>query len=347
MQVTRGLQAAWRRRELAGDHRAGAWARSRAREAQLRVIRRTWQLLLAIALGSGALGGVCLWAIPNVVVRSYAAGLLTATILGTLAYQVTQMAGTSAIAMGEIAEQWTAQELRKLKRQGWCVVNHLLLRAWDVDHVLVGPGGVYAVETKWSATPWELDPPEKRVISAARQASGNARDLSLWQPIKATGAPPARAVVILWGLGSGKPDAPQQTCLDDVEVLTGRAIDSWRASLPVNRLASSQVEACWQALAVQAQRRDLHESAPPASVWTLAIRYLTAFAAGLIAFVVTADLLTFVGTCAWWPVVYAITTAAGVVAVRVPVLRPYSVGWLIGVGATLVAAVAIILSRVA
>lgn len=346
MQVTRGLQLAWRRRELSGDQRAGAWARRRSRDAYVRVIRRTWKVFLVVGLGSAALGGACLWLISNVVARSYAAGLLTATILGTLAYQVTQMAGTSAVAMGEIAEQWTAQELRKLRRHGWRVVNHVLLRTWDIDHVLVGPGGVFAVETKWSAQPWELKPPGSGVARAVWQVSGNARDLSLWQPIKAAGAGPARGVVVLWGPPVQDGVNAERARLDDVEVVTGRAIDEWRTSLPSSGLTESQVEACWGALESQVRLRDSLGGAPPDSVWTIVIRYLTALAAALVAFVATADLLTLVNSYEWWPVVYAVTTGIGAAGMRLRVLRPYAVGWLVGVGTTAVAAVAIIISRV-
>lgn len=50
------------------------------------------------------------------------------------------------------------------------------LRRWDIDHVLVGPGGVVAVETKWQGRGWALDPPEDRVLGAAQQAESNARE---------------------------------------------------------------------------------------------------------------------------------------------------------------------------
>jgi hypothetical protein len=302
---------------------------------------------MAVAIGIGALGGLALWAVPNVIVRSYAAGLLTATVLGILMYQVTQMAGTGAIAMGEIAEQWTAQELRKLRRKGWRVVNHFMLRAWDIDHVLVGPGGVFAIETKWSAQPWELNPMDRRISSAIRQVSANAKDLSLWQPLKAAGGVAAQGVVILWGGRVDGPEGRGPLRLHDVEILTGRTIEQWRESLPSDKLNDTQVEDCWRALEAQVRVRDRLGGLPPDSVWTLSIRYLTAFAAALISFVVTADLLTLVDSYAWWPVVYGATLTAGLAGRRVSVLRPYASGWLAGVGATFVAAVAIIMSRVA
>ncbi len=67
------------------------------------------------------------------------------------------------------------------------MVNQLALRPWDIDHVLIGPGGAVVVETKWSANPWVLDPPDERVRRAVRQAQGNARDLRLWGRSRAQG----------------------------------------------------------------------------------------------------------------------------------------------------------------
>lgn len=263
MQVSRGLQAAWRRRELAGDHRAGTWTRRRARKAHLRVIRRTWKLLLLIGVGAGVLSGACLWFIPNTVVRSYCAGLLTAGIIGALAFQVTQMAGTSGIAMGEIAEQWTAQELRKLRRKGWRVVNHLMLRAWDIDHVLVGPGGIFAVETKWSAQPWKLDPLDDRILAATRQVTGNARDLSLWHPLKAACGQSARGVVVVWGHAADGQTVDKPLRSGEVEIVTAKTIELWCNSLPATGLTESQVDACWRALEDQVRVRDRLADPPP------------------------------------------------------------------------------------
>lgn len=63
------------------------------------------------------------------------------------------LSGTAPLMMGELAEQWTAQELRPLTKHGWRLVNHFGLGYGGQDHVLVGPGGVVLLETKSSATP--------------------------------------------------------------------------------------------------------------------------------------------------------------------------------------------------
>jgi hypothetical protein len=72
--------------------------------------------------------------------------------------------------MGDVGKQLAAGELRKLRRHEWRNVNHVTLRrARDVDHVLVGLGGPFAVETKWSATPWSQKPIHGRILDATAQ----------------------------------------------------------------------------------------------------------------------------------------------------------------------------------
>ncbi len=58
--------------------------------------------------------------------------------------------------MAELAEQWTAQELRPLREHGWKLVNHVGLGPGDQDHVVVGPGAVVLIETKWAALRYEV-----------------------------------------------------------------------------------------------------------------------------------------------------------------------------------------------
>ena len=48
------------------------------------------------------------------------------------------------------AEQWTENEIRKLRRSGWQVVSNIPFEHCDVDHVAIGPAGVVVLETKWT-----------------------------------------------------------------------------------------------------------------------------------------------------------------------------------------------------
>jgi hypothetical protein len=85
---------------------------------------------------------------------------------------VNQMTGTASLDIGALAETWTASELRPLRRNGWRIANHLLLRFGDIDHLLVDPNGVLIIETKWSAYEWA--PGTDRFQQAIRQVKGRA-----------------------------------------------------------------------------------------------------------------------------------------------------------------------------
>lgn len=46
------------------------------------------------------------------------------------------------------SEQKTAKRLKQLEREGWVVINDLRRGKGNVDHLIVGPGGVFVLDTK-------------------------------------------------------------------------------------------------------------------------------------------------------------------------------------------------------
>lgn len=54
-----------------------------------------------------------------------------------------------ALRRGQEGEQATAQLLSPLLAQGWIMLHDLPMKRGNIDHVLVGPTGVYALETKY------------------------------------------------------------------------------------------------------------------------------------------------------------------------------------------------------
>jgi len=158
---------------------------------------------------------------------------------------VVQVTGTAPTMMGDLGEQFTAAELRTLSRSGWSVVNHVLLQTRDIDHVLVGPGGVIAVETKWSSLPWTVDPPENRIRDAVESIRAHARQLTLWHSLKSLGVGQVRPVLILWG---ARADEIPLTLADGVPVAGGPAARAWLATLGSDALTDEQVRRAWEAL---------------------------------------------------------------------------------------------------
>lgn len=59
---------------------------------------------------------------------------------------------------GVEGERAVARVLEGLRDAGWFVFHDVFPRegeAWNIDHILVGPGGIFAVETKWKGKPAE------------------------------------------------------------------------------------------------------------------------------------------------------------------------------------------------
>jgi len=277
-----------------------------------------------------ALGSLALWFMPDGQFRAFCAGLVIAGDLGAVAFWVAQATGTASTMMGDLAEQWTASELRKLRRRGWRVLNHVMLKQRDIDHVLIGPGGVYAVETKWGADPWEISGPGGRVIKTAQQATDNAHDLWLW--LKSYGVETVHPVVILWGA----PDATgaDRTRCGDAAVLHGHAADEWRRSLAQEGLAGSVTSQVWQELDKHVRRRDVRdaesEQVPP-SLYEYTMLGLAMFLAAVVAVVAVGEGITHTHHTAVWVAVFAAALLVGVAGARLRRLRLLALGWIAGV----------------
>ena len=245
--------------------------------------------------------------------------------------------------MGDLGEQWTASELRKLRGKGWLVVNHVLLRRWDIDHVLVGPGGAYAVETKWSAQTWRINPSDPDVRDAVDQARQNAHDLVIWSDFKrAVGE--VRPLVVLWG--EAHDDSPDISLVDGVTVVRGRALDVWRDSLFGNRLTADQVDAAWVLLDSKVRQRDpIEDATPPPSVGRLAATLSLAVVTAFVALYVAAELMTSTGSTVWAALASVGLGGLAVPAYRWKQTRYLALGWGTGMFAGL--AVIIIATAIA
>ena len=86
--------------------------------------------------------------------KAYMYGFISATVLATLAWMIHVLSGAHSWSMGKLGEEATAQAVTswKQRRKGWRLINGIYLAGHgDIDHVLVGPGGVFVIESKWTA----------------------------------------------------------------------------------------------------------------------------------------------------------------------------------------------------
>lgn len=155
--------------------------------------------------------------------------------------------GAGAGTPGDLALQLTATELGKLRPQGWVLVNRVTLTRPDIDHVLIGPGGVIAIESEWATREWtsgctELD-------SAARRARRNALRLTLWHDLRPAEVGAVASAVVLWGPGGHALKAPFD--ISGTTIVPGHCVARWRTLLADDHLTDSQVQSTWRALSAR------------------------------------------------------------------------------------------------
>ncbi len=279
--------------------------------------------------------------IPSPFLRGFAAGASAAGLVGAVASFVVQATGTAGQLMGDLAEQWTASELRQLRRRGWKLMNHFALREFeDMDHVVVGPGGIFVVETKWSSNGWQLRPPSRAVAEAADQVAENARLLATWHGVKTVGRPAVHGLVVLWG--PIQEDQRGVVSLDGVTVVHGRDIATWRAAIAQDVLSAQEVRDLWSALETHAIRRDglpNERERVPASLFEMATRLLLLVAVGAGGFVASAQVLAVTHHLVTWVAATVALTGAGLVLrYLIDPLRFVGLAWATGCGATLLLA---------
>lgn len=324
-----------RMRALASDARAGSWARGKARVVQREYLRERWRVYATFVTGLLTITLVVAALMPTGFLRGLVAGAFLVAGPALLWSWTIQVTGTAPVMMGDMAEQWSAGELRKLRKRGWWVVNHFVLAKDDIDHVLVGPGGAYAVETKWSATSWDSEFGRSRLRDAVRQAKANARRLQLWHPFMSRRLQ-VEPLVVVWGGGVRDSVASEPIShVDGVTVLAGRALPSWVADRHAAVLQEEEVADLWTALDAQVARRDPVDALArpvPASVGELLTRAGATFAFAAFGVLFLGQLIRLVET--WW-----LASAIGVVSVvpamlliRGSIARPAAWGWLVGVG---------------
>lgn len=229
--------------------------------------------------------------IRNTFARGVVTGALLTGTVGFLSFLVVQVTGTGPTMMGDLAERWTADALRHLRRQGWQVANHVVLAKGDIDHVVIGAAGAFVVETKWRGGGWREPAAEPWLERACLQIADQARRLRLWTKFCQLDIP-VNAVVVTWGWDglsdSGMVGEEEYAVrrIGDVDVVSGYHLERWFAEHSDPLLTTEQVLAGWELIAESVARRDAYEAdwqPMPASIGLLAARL-----GGLLAVVVVA-----------------------------------------------------------
>ena len=279
------IQLDRRAARLASDRRAGTFARRKARTLQRAYLRKHWwRLLLVYLLTLGAAISPTLLFVDNQLLAGYAIGTAATGIAAALLIAMIIQTGTGPTMAGEWAELWTAQALRPLSSAGYHLINHVQVDDYgDVDHVLLGPQGIYLIETKWSATAWELTNPVLQ--GAVRRMHFKAREVRR----QLSDLPPAAVVpvVALWGQAAAA--ASTGTGVHklkdfDSNVMAGMQLERWLLGRGRGALTPELTERARAHFVSLAHEGDLAEAPVPVSMERMFWSAVAVIAAGLVSF---------------------------------------------------------------
>ena len=177
-------------------------------------------LSLALFTGAAAL-------ISNTFIAGCIVGVGLAGTAAPAHMWVTQATGTSPQIMGDLAEQWTASELRRLRpRNGWRLINHFGLRPGDIDHLADRTRRSRRDRDQMERDNLDHRPARQRIITAIDQIATDARSIG------ARG--PNSPLSIRWcSCGEHKPTSSQPFPASTArQVVAGPHADEWRPGFP-------------------------------------------------------------------------------------------------------------------
>lgn len=309
-----------------GPERAGEWARRKAQRQRLETVTENWRFLSA-ALVCGLAATVLTVFLPAWL-RQFAAGAWVTAVIAAIAFVVYQSSATMYLDFGAEAERWTAKALEPLQAGGWRIMNRVEFRNYDVDHILVGPGGIWVVETKWTGDDRNLDEKSLKVREAVQQVEGNARTVGNWLK-SLSGSSEVRTAVVYWGPRLDPDLKTGSRLISKTIVLAGINIDSLVTSQG-DRLAPDAIEQCFARLSeyVTRQSNAQGDERPGFTeiVFTLGVSLL----AGLLAFVLASYLLSKIGMPLYWLVAIGFAAGGWTACWRLPNYRSIALAFLTG-----------------
>jgi hypothetical protein len=195
------------------------------------------------------------------------AGLMVGVTASLIGWLVVEASGARSYAVGALAEEWTADELASLGSE-WQRVHCVPFGAlFDVDHVLLGPSGVFAVETKFTSSPWTFDDQrsgmERRALYSARRGATKIRNV-----LHGEGRPEVSPILVVWGPGAR--GLPGFQYAGRVLVCNGHASKEWRRHLRGGEvvLTQDQVRAMVRAVEEHIARTERSQNNRPRVVTT-------------------------------------------------------------------------------
>jgi hypothetical protein len=145
----------------------------------------------------------------------------------------------------------TSSALHRLPQPPWRVVYEIAPSALGgIDHVLIGPGGIFAVITEVAPLP-TIDDAGDPVRSMAEAAVARA---DLDDSLRRCAMESTARLAVHWGRSND-----DETCVELAHgalAVSGQRLAEWLATLPADRLTPAQVDLAWQTVVTAIGRPD-------------------------------------------------------------------------------------------
>jgi len=149
----------------------------------------------------------------------------------------------------------TSNALRQLGSPPWRIVHEIAAdRLGGIEHVLLGPAGIFAVRTSMDPLPPDVEPAvaaDPHAIGDAAVARGQLDDA-----LRRCATSSTALVTVHWGVDPGGERGPGVDLVPGSIAVDGRAIDRWAAELPVDTLTPAQIDLAWQTVVTAIGRPD-------------------------------------------------------------------------------------------
>jgi hypothetical protein len=213
----------------AGGSAHAQWRRLRAAEWAVWTRSLPWRVaaVLGIGAGGGLLGSLVAPRLSLMI-----GGL--ATVMAGWALRFRPSPDAVAWRRGAAGERRTARLLEPLERQGWAVLHDLAIPGSqaNIDHLVIGPAGVYVIDSKQYRGRLQLDP-SGRLWHGRYPLAPVLRAVSFEADQAAQVLPdPGVAVVPIMAI-HGVPVPWGKVVTDGVPVVSARRLPSMLRALPV------------------------------------------------------------------------------------------------------------------
>jgi hypothetical protein len=200
------------------------FAGEQAYVANAKSIGLRWRAYLGLAAVPLVLVAVA-FATPSFPFKDLCVGFAVGGVVMTLALSAANF--DSRPMCGHLAETFSLESLRKVS--GWTVIENLPFDGVDVDHVVITPSGVLAVETKYFGPLIRGSQAERdRVAQARESATAAARKVHLFlRSEKLHEAVKITPVLMVWGPGAPRFTETHRVLADGVHVVQAEHPQLW------------------------------------------------------------------------------------------------------------------------